>query len=296
MFLRTQGAKSLKLADLFGKTFHIVRNNLILVQPLLFFMLLAGVFSSSLSGITTITPAAIVLIISNIALFCAFLAGWYHMIHKSIVLQTKPAKSEEERAVESVKLFNEFIPGVGRYFLDIVIGLILFFVLLFIVMNITGFIGQHYIGIPEGITKQDLSTALINEENAIKFLNSISNADKIKISKWYILTMTTSGLFSYLTMFWAPAIIAGNNPFKAYLISLKTVLKRPIATISIFLSFWISAFFISIINSLSMNNFLLQFLGLVLFVLSILYFTLMNFLYYDENSENNSTSWTNSFR
>jgi hypothetical protein len=285
------------LNRLFFETFTIIKYNLVLVQPLLFFILLTGVFTASLSKITALTPAAGVLVVSVFAMYCSFLAGWFNMFRKSIENFSKPPESKEEKAVYSINLFNEFFPGVGRHFTKIFLGFILFIVLFFIVVNIVGIIGEKFVGFPQNFTPSEIFSAMVNEQKAVEFVHKMTPEDKLIMTKWNLLTLIFTGILAYLTMFWAYAVVsADKSPFKAYLASLKIILKRPFSTFCIFILFWLSILFTGIFNGIAPNNIFIQFFGLILFVFMIIYFTMMNFLYFVQNSENNINSWTDSFR
>jgi hypothetical protein len=257
-------------------------NNMVIVQPLLFFFFILGILISpeTLSGGASI--AGLIMIISVIGLFCAFLAGWYSMFHKSIEYVDKFNLPPEEKAINSLGLFKEFFPGVGKYFPKIVFGMIIYGLLSIILLIIIEIIGDAVIGFPESISADHLMKALSSNEESIKFLNKISPADKIKIFQWDLLGLIAIGLFSYLTMFWVQAVISNDKyPAKAYWDSIKTVFKNPIATMVIHSSQWVSIVGICIVSSAYSMNIIVQFFMLMILILVVVYFTLMSFLYYE---------------
>jgi uncharacterized membrane protein len=100
--------------------------------------------------------------------------------------------------------------------------------------------------------------------------------------QWDLLGIIVIGLFSYITMFWIQAVIAeGKRPFKAYLESIKTVFKNPVATLVIYLSQCAGIIGVSFFSAAYSLNIILQFVGLMLLILVIVYFTMMTFLYFE---------------
>lgn len=285
------------IPELFSKTYDLVKTNLILVQPLLLFLLLLGFILAPLSVHGVINMASIIMVFSVLGLFCAFLAGWFNMIHRCIKLSAKQGLTPEEKALNSIKLFSDFFPGVGKYFLKVVFGLIIYVFLLILVINFVGIIGQHFIGFPQSLTPVELSNSLVNEDKAMELLNKMSDIDKIKLAKWNILTIALTGLFSYITMFWIQAIVSANkNPIAAYFESLKTVIKNPVTTLLIYISYWASIIGVSILSSIRSINYIAQFLILMVLIFTVVYFTIMMFLYFERYRKNNCTSRTDCVR
>lgn len=290
----------MKILNLFSKTYKLVRCNLILIQPLLLFFIILGFIANPFMAIETFTPVLIMLWISIISLFCVFISGWLSMVHKCIKSSEKGNSSEEETALASLSLIHEFFPGVGKYFLKITLGVIIYISLLFIVTKITTIAGKHFIGIPSIDYLQKIfeysQHSVINKAEKIAMIEKSSPIDNAKLSLWFLLVLGVSSLFHLITMFWTQAIITLNKkPIQAYIESLKIVIKQPIASIIIFLSYSFCLFFICIIGSL-FSNFFYQLLILMLLFLSVVYFTMMTFLYFEEYAKNNNSSWTNSFR
>ena len=288
--------KYLKTNQLFTRSWHILKYNLILVQPLLLFFLLIGLATSQVNINPLANKAGISLIVAIFGLSCAFISGWCSMLQRSLEVVDKNL-SQEEKAVYSINLFKEFFPGVGQYFPQILLGSIFYFILAFILINIIDFIGLKLIGIPHTLMEQNLTSALVNEETARQIMSNISAVDKVKMTKWYFLTLGCVGFFNYLTMFWTQAVIVARKNFlKAYFESFKAVLSKPIATFAIFFSYWLSIIIASVVCQIGVTNIIFQFLGLMLMVIVIVYFTVLTFLYFGQYAENNSISRANCFR
>ncbi|EKE03649.1 MAG: hypothetical protein ACD_20C00172G0002 [uncultured bacterium] len=281
------------IIELFVKTYQLVKDNLILVQPLLLFLMLIAMVLAPVS-MGGFNPAVLIVVVG---LYCAFCAGWYSMFHKSIKLAGKEL-SAEEKATNTISVLKEFFPGVGKYFPRILVGFVVYVVLLIIVVNVIGdFVGAKYIGFPQSITSAELLQLFMNGEKSTEILNKISEADKMRIGLWNGLTFILISFFTYLTMFWSQAIVAEDkNPLIAHFESLKTVLKRPLTSLIIFTSYWGSIVGISILGTRESLGFFVHLLVLMILTLTIVYFTMMTFLYFEKYRKNNSISWTNSFR
>ncbi|OGI28208.1 MAG: hypothetical protein A2287_06235 [Candidatus Melainabacteria bacterium RIFOXYA12_FULL_32_12] len=282
------------IIELFVKTYQLVKDNLILVQPLLLFLMLLGLVMAPVS-MGGFNLAALFVIIG---LYSAFGAGWYNMFHRCVKLSSTQELSPEEKAANTISLLKEFFPGVGKYFSKILVGFLVYIVLLFVVINVIGgFIGAKYIGYPQSISSSELIQVLMHGDKSSEILNKISEADKIKIWLWNGLSFILISITTYLTMFWSQAIISEDkNPLKAHFESLKTVLKRPFTSLIMFISYWGSIVGISFLSTKNSYGFIVHLLLLLVLTLTIVYFTMMMFLYFEKYRKNNNISWTNSFR
>ena len=270
------------LKQLFSNTYYLVKNNLILVQPLLIFFLVLSILVSPVAFSGGINIAVIIMFASVAGLFCAFWAGWYNMFHKSIEYVDKLNITPEEKALNSLNLFKEFFPGVGKYFLKIVLGFIIYFIFIVVLILVIQLIGDKFIGFPQSINADEMMKAASNSDKVLALLHKITPADKIKIMQWDLLGIIIIGFFSYITMFWTQAVISeGKRPFKAYWESIKTVFKNPVATMVIYSSQCAGIIGVSFISAAYSLNVVIQFIALVVLTLVIIYFTMMSFLYFE---------------
>ena len=272
----------LTIKELFSKTYNLVKYNLVLVQPLLIFFLLMG-FILNPAGRVRFNLTGIVLLLSVGGLFCAFIAGWFNMFHKSVELQSNPDLPPEERAVRSVGLFKEFFPGVGKFLPKIAYGLIIYGFLVFLsflLIHFTGIILVKYFGYSGGSKFSDLLSLIIADKKT-------SGLDTIAINQWNVISL----VLSYFTMFWIQAIISANrHPVYAYFESFRAAIKAPLTTIIIFLSSWFSMMLISGFIAITYSNIFAQFLGLMLMILTLVYFIMMAFVYFEQYSNIHSGS------
>lgn len=286
--------EKITLLTLFSRTFKLVKTNLILVQPLLLFLFVIIMLVSPVISSNAFIPnyLAFIFLISIFGLTCAFIAGWFNMFHKCIT-NDNPSLAQEEAAVESLKIFKEFFPGVGKnfnnIFLGIILGVILYFIFFILVSFLGSLIAEKFLDIPPELSQIDTTNIPKSRNDLATFVAKIP-------SNWiifsYSLFFAYSFLFLYLTMFWAQAVVAKEkNPFQAYIESIKIIIKKPLNSLIIFVSYNLSIFLISLLLELikvynvareGFANFVIQLLSLSFAVLFLVYFTMMKFLFFEK--------------
>lgn len=257
---------------LIPRTFNLVKVNQVLIMPFLVFLLLVVVILSPLGGINPFIMVAV------LAVKSVFLSGWLNMFHMCIENINNDNISDEQKTLNSLNLYKEFFPGVGKYFQKIFWGVLFF--LLFI--NIVESIIFHFLGDFKSFSIENLAQSLNTQAAFVDLWNKISHADKIKFFKLAAIDFSFIALFSYLTMFWTQnVIVEDKSPINAFVSSIKTVLNDPINTFLIFILTFASFISIFVLNLLFGSNILTQLLTLMLFAYVIVYYTMMSFLYFE---------------
>jgi len=257
---------------LIPRTFNIVKVNQVLIMPFLMFLLLVVVVLSPVGGINPFIMVAV------IALKSVFLAGWLNMFHMCLENTNNENITDEQKTINSLNLYKEFFPGVGKYFQKIFWGVLIFL----LAVNIVESVIFHFLGNFKSFSLENLPQTLGTKADFVAFWNKISHVDKIKIIKIAAIDMSFIGLFSYLTMFWTQSVVVEDkNPIKAFVASVKTVLNDPINTLLIFAFMLISFIFVFVLNIMLGENILSQLLALMLFAYVIVYYTMMTFLYFE---------------
>jgi len=257
---------------LISRTFNLIKVNQVLIMPFLLFLLLVVIVLSPLGGVNPFV------LIALIALKSVFLSGWLNMFHMCLENSQDDALSDEQKTLNSLNLYKEFFPGVGKYFQKIFWGILMF--LLFI--NLLESSIFYLFGNFKSFSMEKLPHALNTKADIMAFWSKISHSDKMKLYKAAILDLSFVGLFSYLTMFWMQFVIVENkSPLNAFVSSIKAVFKDPINTFLIFVSTLICFIAVFILNITLSSNILTQLLTLMLFAYIIVYFTMMSFLYFE---------------
>jgi hypothetical protein len=286
------------LGIILQRSFKILRENLIIVQPFILFLLLISFLATSVQNIPSgKSPALIVFLVSLFALSCAFLAGWFQLFQAAIRNSRREFSSVEEKVEASMNSFREFLPAVGRFFIPITIAVVLYIVMFFGVMKLVMLLGMKYIGFTQNISPNNMMSILSDQSKIKPFVESLTQIDRNKLFQWDMLMLCFTGLFSYLTMFWFPAIMLnGENPFKALFTGIKSALGHPLDSLGIFFTYWIVNILTSFIGALTAGFFVFELLNLMLVVFVTVYFIMVNFVYFEEYSADHIAGWTNLFR
>lgn len=278
------------LNNLFKETFELLRNNMVLVQAFILFFIVLGLISLPI-GNNTDARSMIVLMVCSILAGIVFNCGWFNMFYKCVKTPPNPNLSKAEQAVKSLELFKEFFPGVALYFTPMIIGSVIFYILHAIIIFIAIKIGLDQVGIPTGVTYDEIFQHRENPQDLSNYLHSLPKETILQLNTWtiiFLLTIPFQILLNYLTMFWAQSIIFLKvNPIKAYIESLKLVFKQPVTTFIISFSFAVSLFASMIMSAIPFI--VVQFIGLILLILVYTYFNLLIFKYLEkEKIDNNS--------
>ena len=90
------------------KSYTLLRQNLVILQPLILFMLIMTITLSSLNNIQKgISPAIVVLAVCCFCMIGAFLAGWYPLFTKVIENSYNTSSTPQEKAYMSIQTLTE---------------------------------------------------------------------------------------------------------------------------------------------------------------------------------------------
>ena len=244
--------KNIKTA--FSMTFKYIN----LATPLILYFLISGLYILFFTNGNAISLS--IAIVLSFLMLSAFLSGWFAMIKSSIL---KPEKDNMN------SISNDFMPGVGEYFLP-VSGAILFALILFIIsLLVTYGTGIKFIG-DVSISVDSFINSLKNTETLKAFLLSLSKEQLIKLNYWNFLILFSNSVFCFVTMFYFPALFfKSKNIFKALIIGLKDLFSyKFLMNTGIFVFVLFTYILISIMTTICSNNIVLHFL-----------FTIINFYY-----------------
>lgn len=273
--------KLITLSELFKTAYRVMADNPSIIWPLVLYFIITGLI---------ITPQAasnIIIILFMFVLSAAFIAGWYPMFHKNIKIFFNKGLKKEEKAIEYVKTYKEFFPGVENYTLSMVGVIITSIIIMLTISTITSIIfklsltGTNY----EKIL-QDFSTNL----SAFK-ANSQSFKSLLNIKYKYVYYLMAANtinilIFSYFSLFWPQSIILfSKNPLKALWESIKTAIKNPLEIIIIFFANIIGQ--VAILGGilLSSQNALFQILSLLATIYLLVYLAILNLLGFEKYSD-----------
>ncbi len=273
-----------------SKAFELLRDNIIIIQPLIFYLLILGVISRPISFEGNFTLDSVFAIIISVLLTVAFLSGWFYITKLAISLKDKVYESIEEKNLAQLSLLKQFFTGVGEYFIPVLFAFLLYTVVFISFSYFAYKFGIEHIG--KLVLTPDLVKALNtgSSKDLIKLLNSPESYQSIKLMAYWGFYISGLGLiFSFLTMYYGPAIVYDTkNPIKALFINLKFLFSNFMGSIFILLFLTFLNMLLSLFNVLSAMNIIFSVISLLLMFLYMGYHVVLIFLYYDEKTQSNS--------
>lgn len=252
------------LAQVFADSFAIWARNFALMYVLLFFsLLLVSIWPQG--ELPSWEPRWMLLVAVMALLTAAFMSGWFNMIatasHRYITRQ-KGKPMDVAATVEAFKLFGEFLPGVGRFFLPFALGIAIQGLVVFLL----------YLGLQDLISVnmnvfEKIAEAPPYERNAILTTLTPEELNRFAdLALAMIGSMAVYGLYTLLTMFWpALVILYGHNVFKAFWLSIRQFFRDPWRILALGLFFLSAQLVLTLMMSLGAVMFIVsQFLALML--------------------------------
>lgn len=270
--------------NIFKKSAILLKDNLMVMQPLFIWALITMLVAMPLSAKKGIDIGIIFSLSIVILCFIAFLAGWYNCIKAVVANKNKVYETPEEKNKAQIEILKNFFPGVGEYIFPVGISVILYGLIsyglyaLFVYFALNAFNGVK-------IPKEFFDTS--TPEQITKFIQTLS-PEQIEVLTGIMLGgLGIYFMFSILILWFAPALFySTKNPFSALIKAIVFTFKNLFASITIVVVMCIINMFISFTNVLTGNNFL-SIIPMMLSFMYIVYYVLTVFLYY-EQAQNNS--------
>lgn len=258
---------------------------MILVQPFVIYLIIISFTSGALYTNKIEGFAFFVLLVSNLFLTGAFIAGWFFMAQKIIEHSKKVFDKKTDKDMASIAIIKQFFPGVGEYFLPISVFGFLYFALFILLIYTTYRIGLHFLPHPM-ITITQLQLASSSAEASKAFAESLSSAQLLTINYWILLISSVSFVYIFLTTFWPVMIInKTKNVVTALFESLKFTWKNFFSVLGILIFLSILNMLISFISLLGTQNLFITILSLILMFYFATYYLLLIFCFYDEKCD-----------
>ena len=286
---------SLNNINFIKKSFDITKENIVLAQPLIIFMI---VLSFTLAGLGMQTNRILfyVFLVANILLCTAFFAGWFYMIKQGIYFHKRVEngeyKKQEEKAEASFALGKEFFPGVGEYFLQMTGTFILYSLIFAGVVYLSYRIGVNILPNPHIDFDKLYKASASSPVEMQKYLYGLSFAQLKALNIWMLFVTGVLSLFSFITMFLFPAVFDNQKQEKQELFVLTPFLAFKRNIVFLFKNFWGAIgviIFLFVLNtvlsilSVFFNlNIILAIIGLLISFYFMTYAVILVFLYYEE--------------
>lgn len=253
----------------FKDSLVITNNNFVLISPLILFIMFLGIFLR-FSTVNSFSTLVLVLLIF-FALSSVFFSGWTY----TVMLAVKAKQGEED----AFAVLKQFPTGVGKYFLQYFLMLIIFS-LLFTLVIIFTYRSAHFLIGSFGISRPDLFLAMSSPETMTQLIKSLTVEQQIKLSQWNLYFIFTTTVYSFLVMFWIPEIIfKDDSVLNAFVSSLGKIFKKFFKSLTIFAFLTLVYFVISLLTALAGNH-ILEFIITVLYFYYMLYAVVLVFLFY----------------
>ena len=285
---------SLNDKNFIQKAFDITKENIILAQPLIIFMI---VLSFTLAGLSMQANRAAYMIfaVANILLCTAFFAGWFYMIKQGIYLdkrvQNGEYKKAEERAAASMALGKEFFPGVGEYFLPVTMTLAVYTIVFLGIIFLFYKIGLNILPHPHIDLNKFAEAVNSPPAEMQKYVYSLSIEQLRALNLWMLYAGSVFCAVSFLTMFWFPAIFDKKSekqeffllvPFLSFKRNLVFLFKNFLGSVGIMIFLFVLNTVLSVLSVIFNLNIILAIAGLIISFYFMTYALVLIFLYYEE--------------
>lgn len=284
------------------KAFDITRDNIVVAQPIVIFMIVISLTTGALYQQTN-KIAYMVFFVANILLCTAFFSGWFNMIQKTLEHNKKAEKNfyrdDREKAEASFALGKEFFPGVGEYFLPVTFTLVAYVVVYMLLLVAAYKFGMKYLPHPHINWSEFMAAANSTPAQMQKYVASLSFYQLKAMNIWMFFFGAVFCVFSLLTMFLFPALY--NNlskrddkknpylkslvlaPFSAFNTNIVFVFRHFLGSVSLLIFLLFLNIIMSVLSLVFSLNIVLTVFGLLLSFYVMTYALVLIFLYYDEN-------------
>lgn len=275
---------------MFIKSLKILKNNPIFVQPILIFMvIIMGIFSFLMERNMTF-PIKIIMLITIILLFTAFLSGWLY-ISKSAIADYNEDDSDEEIREKSISNIKKFFEGVGANFIRVLSALA-------IIIIIGGGIGTaiiwlcyKFFGTPQAFFDSIKMAQASSQAEKLNIMNNISQESMITFAKWIMVLIPSYTVIQYFfSCYLASVMYEERNIFYCLFKTLKTIILNILPFLLIVIILQAVNVFINLISAMLGTNVFSFFIYLMLYVLYLNYSVILIFSFYNEKTNDNSDS------
>lgn len=272
----------------FSRAFKITNENIILTTPLVFFLLLVSLYVGLAQNAPNNVPSAVLFLITLLFIASAFPAGWLYMVRKAVELDKKEFIIDEDKARASFGLLKEIPVGIGEYFLSFVAATLLNLLFIALIAFASYKLGLKFIGSVDLSTEQ-LKMLWGSPETIKTAITSMKMEQLIRLNAWYMLILSVSVVYSFITMFWNVQIVMKTkNAFFAFFESVRVIFKNFFSALALFLYLMFIYLIVYFLNAVSYVNPILYFVSMLIYFYSLVYIIVLLFLYYDREIKEKS--------
>ncbi len=273
------------------KAFDLTKDNIILAQPLIIFLV---IISITLAGLAQQKNhiAYFVFLVSNILLTTAFFSGWFFMIKEAALNTKKEFENQQKKAEASMGLLGKFFPGVGEYFLPVTFTIAVYFTVYLLLIFAAFEVGTKFLADPNLDFQKIVALSNSGPAEMQKYVYSLSVAQIKTLNYWILYIFSALSVFSFLTMFWFPAIFDKNKegkkdfilyaPFLAFNRNIVFLFKNFFPALGLLIFLFFMNFILSLLGLFFNLNIVLSIVGMIISFYFMTYAVVLIFLYYEE--------------
>ena len=274
------------------KSFNILRNNTLFVQPLLMFLLTVLSVMLFLNGRTLLFPARITLLVSLILMFIAFCSGWFYIIKQGI-LSYNENDSKAEITEKSIANFKKFFEGIGGNFLRLLFTFLLLFVVYIGIITVVSKLCLTLFGLPEIYNDIQKINMAASPAERLNIINSIPIQNQIVFMQWIALLYPVSVVLNFFVILASAAVYFEKvNIIIAFFKAIKFFIMNIFGCILAIVVLQIIYIAINIISMLLGINAISLFVSTMLITIYLNYFIILVFCLYNDRTNNNSNNRT----
>ncbi len=280
------------MVKIFKKSFLILKNNGICIQPFLLWLLILMTVLSFIVNKNLYPAAKISLVLSMFLLLAAFSAGWFY-INKLGVSDFNEEDSKEEITIKAVKNFRKYFEGVGSNFIKI-----LFAYCIIILISASVFFGISKLcliifGEPKIVYELPKLINASSQAEVLNIVNSLTAEDKIVFSSWVMtINLAAAILIIFCLLYFTVITFEKTNIFMSLWITVKFFFKNITGVISVILFMFLLYLILNTVYLLLGVNSLSFVILIILFTLYLNYYLLLVFCFYNEKTKINSNNGT----
>ena len=278
------------MINMFIKSLKILKNNLLLIQPILIYMFFIMSLFSYFMGRNMTLPIKIILLTATILAFTAFLAGWLYS-NKLAIADFDEEDSDEKIREKSISNLKKFFEGVGANFLRVFSAVIIVIIVGGgFCVAITGLCYKLF-GTPQAFFDSIKMAEASSQAEKLNIMNAISKESMITFAKWVMVLLPSSITIQYFfSCYLASVMYEKRNIFYCFFKTIKTIILNILPFLLIIIVLQAIHIFINLISVLLGTNVLSFIIYIIMYLLYLNYSVILIFNFYNEKTKDNSDS------
>lgn len=278
---------------MFKTPWQIQKNNMIFIQPILLFILIAMMALTYFVVGGVVSAPKIIMLDSVFFIAVSFTAGMFH-INKLAINDFNPDDTKEEVMQKTIKNFRQFFTGVGESFVRFLFAYVIYIALYFAL--IYGFVklGLYLFGEPKIlINLLTVAKSMTTQADLINYLNNVSVDDKIIFANWVLSVSVLTSIINFFGfLYFAVLTYAKKNVFVSLFQTFVFFFKNILGCFGIIAMMYLFYMLLNVLSIVLGNNSFSFVLVIILFVLYLNYYILLVSCFYNEKTKNNSNNGT----